>query len=160
MCGRRIHESYFQQSDYNDATCECDYYDALVARGSSVAGDVLSRKNRETKDRVPNRKIATGGRVRCPAPSGAAVTLLIDAFKPGLGAPASLVAALQLWAWSNAQYTVFSEGAARHFCVVGGAGPAIYQAGAALLTGGGLKEAAGDQVDELKCDIIECGRPL
>ena len=82
---------------------------------------MLSRKNRETKDRVPNRKIATGGGVRCPAPSGAAVTLLIDAFKPGLGAPASLVAALQLWAWKNAQYTVFSEGAARHFCLVGGA---------------------------------------
>ena len=95
MCGRRIHESYFQQSDYNDATCGCDYNDALAARGSSVAGDVLSRKNRKTKDRVPKRKIATGGRVRCPAPSGAAVTLLIDAFKPGLGAPASLVAALQ-----------------------------------------------------------------
>ena len=122
MCGRRIHESYFQQSDYNDATCECDYYDALVARGSSVAGDVLSRKNRETKDRVPNRKIATGGRVRCPAPSGAAVTLLIDACKPRLGAPPpSLVAALQLWAWITALYTVFSEGAARHFCLVGGA---------------------------------------
>ena len=97
------------------------YNDALAARGSSVAGDVLWRKNRKTKDRVPKRKIATGGGVRCPAPSGAAVTLLIDAFKPGLGAPASLVAALQLWAWKNAQYTVFSEGAARHFCLVGGA---------------------------------------
>ena len=90
---------------------------------------LLSRKNRETKDRVPNRKIATGGRVRCPAPSGAAVTLLIDACKPRLGAPPpSLVAALQLWAWSNAQYTVFSEGAARHFCLVGETAPAIYQA--------------------------------
>ena len=143
---RRIHESYFQQSDYNDATCECDYYDALVARGSSVAGDVLSRKNRETKDRVPNRKIATGGRVRCPAPSGAAVTLLIDACKPRLGAPPpSLVAALQLWAWLTAQYTVFSEGAARHFCLVGETAPAIYQAGAARRTGGELKKVAGDR---------------
>ena len=45
----------------------------------------------------------------------------------------------------TAQYTVFSEGAARHFCLVGETAPAIYQAGAAPLTGGELKEAAGDQ---------------
>ena len=42
LCGRRGYESYFQQSDYNDATCECDYNGALAARGSSVVGgDVL-----------------------------------------------------------------------------------------------------------------------
>ena len=35
----------------------------------------------------------------------------------------------------------------------------IYQAGAALLTGGGLTEAAGDQVDELKCDSIKLRAP-
>ena len=36
-----LHERNYQQSDHNDAACECGYYGALAARGSSVAGDVL-----------------------------------------------------------------------------------------------------------------------